>query len=434
MIRQMSLGYNAAAVSELSDAPIPAYTKGFSADPDGRPITGSGLAERGTTLFDGDLSFPLLTVRDSAVSHNIAQLARFTADHDVLLAPHAKTTMAPQLFARQLEAGAWGLTAATISQVMLYRQFGVGRVLLANELVDPQAIRWLAEQLSRGDGFEFHCYVDSLAGIDLLDRALGAGTSTGSRLNVLVELGFDGGRTGARSIDDARALARAAAKTSTLAVTGVAGYEGGLGSRRESGVLTAVRAWCADLVKLSAHLQDDGLLTGPGLISAGGSGFPDLVVEALSERPTGTEAILRSGSYITHDDGMYEELSPFTSLGAYPDYALEPALELWARVLSVPEPSLALVDFGRRDAGFDHRLPVPKHVHRQGGPIHAAAPDSQVLRLNDQHAYLQVTEALSPGDLVGFGISHPCTTFDRWRHPVLLDDGYRVLDVLTTYF
>mgnify|MGYP000908490021 CR=1 FL=1 len=43
-------------------------------------------------------------------------------------------------------------------------------------------------------------------------------------------------------------------------------------------------------------------------------------------------------------------------------------------------------------------------------------------------------EDLSIGDLIGVGISHPCTTFDKWRVMLVVDDDYRVVDTLTTWF
>ena len=427
----MSREYDAEAVAELSALEVPAGTKGFAVAQRGPGTTGAALA--GASLFGGRLSFPLLTVLDPAVTHNIGVLARFAADAGVQLAPHAKTTMAPQLFARQLAAGSWGLTAATIAQTVVYRRFGVRRVVLANELVDPDSITWLAEELRSDPDFEFYCYVDSLEGVRLLDQGLTA-TPVGRRLNVLVELGYSGGRTGCRTIAEAREVAAAAAATTTLAVAGVSGYEGGLGHDRSESALSAVRDWCGQLLELLDRLADDAVLTGPGLVSAGGSAYPDVVADAFAARRPGVLAVLRSGSYITHDDGLYEELSPFTETAGRAE-ALQPALELWARVLSRPEPGLAILDLGRRDAGFDQALPNPRRVRSADGQIRPAT-GLRVSQLNDQHAYVEVPAefALAPGDLVGLGISHPCTTMDRWRYLVLLDGEERVLDVLSTFF
>jgi D-serine dehydratase len=410
------MSHDAAAVRDLSAQPIPVGSKGFTVRHGGPPISGETLAAAGATLFGGRLSFPVLILRDGAVTHNIDSLARFTTAHGLELAPHAKTAMAPQLFARQLDAGAWGLTVATIDQVRVLREFGVRRVLLANELLDAGAAVWLAEELLADPSFEFCCYVDSLAGVRLLEQALSTVPSwmaTGRRLNVLVELGFTGGRTGVRSLDAGRQVARAVAATSTVAVIGVAGYEGGLGATRFAGVLDRVETWCRSLLELLELLRADGVLSGPGLVTAGGSSFPDVVTRVFADRPAGVTAVLRSGSYLTHDEGLYARLSPFTA-PAGSDYRLRPALELWAQVLSRPEPGLAVLGAGRRDIGFDQGMPPA----------------------DDQHAYLELPEdhPLKPGDLVQLGISHPCTTLDHWRYVVLLDDGDRVLDVVSTFF
>ena len=60
--------------------------------------------------------------RDSALAHNHAWMRDFTARHRAsLLAPHGKTTMAPQIFAQQLAAGAWGITVATVQQLARLR-------------------------------------------------------------------------------------------------------------------------------------------------------------------------------------------------------------------------------------------------------------------------------------------------------------------------
>jgi D-serine deaminase-like pyridoxal phosphate-dependent protein len=114
---------------------------------------------------------------------------------------------------------------------------------------------------------------------------------------------------------------------------------------------------------------------------------------------------------------------------------LEPALELWAHVLSRPEPGLALVCAGRRDVSFDAGLPVPLRFRQAGGQLTPAA-GSHVSALDDQHAYLRLAagSALAPGDLVCLGVSHPCTSFDKWRVIPVVDDSYHVIDAVHTFF
>ncbi len=175
-----------------------------------------------------------------------------------------------------------------------------------------------------------------------------------------------------------------------------------------------------------------------------------MVTAELTAGGRGPRVILRSGAYLTHDHGFYGTLSP-AARGSADAPALRPALELWAQVLSCPEPGLALLGAGRRDVGFDQGLPVPvRAIRRTGG----ARPDltstdltstdlsgtdlsgSQVTELNDQHAYLRLDggTVLAPGDLVGLGISHPCTTFDKWRVIPVVNDAERVTDIVHAFF
>ena len=108
-------------------------------------------------------------------------MADLCARHGFAHAPHGKTTMAPQLYARQFEHGAWGQTAANASQLRVYRAFGVSRVILANELVDPAALRWLAGELDRDPDFEFCCWADSVRGVALMTEALRRGPVAAGR-------------------------------------------------------------------------------------------------------------------------------------------------------------------------------------------------------------------------------------------------------------
>ena len=116
--------------------------------PTADPPTLRSLPTRNWNLLAGDLLLPAMVLRDTALEHNIALLARYCEVHGVWLAPHAKTPMAPQLVARQLDAGAWGVSVATVSQARVFRAFGVRRILIANEVVQPLAVRWLAAELA----------------------------------------------------------------------------------------------------------------------------------------------------------------------------------------------------------------------------------------------------------------------------------------------
>jgi D-serine deaminase-like pyridoxal phosphate-dependent protein len=413
--------------------------KGFAPSTHGRRL--GDLIGVTHHLFDGTFSPPLLVLRSSALAHNIAAMAAWCAAQGVDLAPHGKTTLAPQLFQRQLRAGAWAITVATPAQVVLCRSAGIPRVLLANELLDPAVIRWALDELARDPAFELLCYIDSIEGVRRLEQGIRE-SGTGRPLDVLVEVGFAGGRSGCRTLEQAREVAQAASQVAGLRVVGVAGYEGLIGHDLSDDVLSRVRGFLGFLHRCAADLAREGLIVDRGgaiILSAGGSVFFDEVVAVLGQPLAGgfaSRVVLRSGAYISHDAGLYERLSPFSRPGNDGRYTLLPALEAWGEVLSTPEDGLAIVGLGRRDVPTDQGLPVPLAVRRAEGEEAVDARACRVTGLNDQHAYIAVPPEVDVrvGDWLSVGVSHPCTAFDKWRIIPEVDDSDRIVDFVRTWF
>jgi D-serine dehydratase len=399
------------ALEALLEAPLGVCSKGLPDSLAGVPL--GKVGELGLSLWRGDLLLPALTLRADRLRHNIARMMRFCEEHGVALAPHGKTTMAPQLFADQLAAGAWGLTAATAGQAQVMAHFGVPRILIANQVVDPPAIRWLA-----GAEPDLYCLVDSVAGIEALDA------HAAKAVKVLVEVGIAGRRGGLRRDGAARLVLEAAARARQVEPVGVECFEGVVGDRR------AVE----DVLERVAELATTGrgqFARDRVIVSAGGSVFFDAAA-ALARIPD-AEVVLRSGCSVVHDHGMYEAASPLARSRGASD-PLEPALELWADVLSCPEPGLAIAGAGRRDAPFDAGLPTVLRAYRGGEPVTLGT--ATVTELNDQHAFVGVepADALRPGDLLCLGISHPCGAFDRWRTLLEVDEDYTVTRAIRTFF
>ncbi len=423
----MYVGEQVAAIRRW---PIDATEKGFGGPAHQSPVTAAELA--GERLSAGFLSTPRVLLREQALRHNLSAMAAYSAAHAVSLFPHGKTTMAPQILAAQLDAGAGGITAASISQVRVFRRFGVRNVLLANELVDDASISWVARELTADDQFSFLCYVDSLAGAERLDGILAACGFTG-RLRVLVELGHADGRTGCRTSAEALAVAAAVGRAPRLELAGVAGYEGSLVAPTPAETAQKARVYCEELGQLAQSLAGAGQFPEPPVVTAGGSAYFDVVADVLG-RSRDWSLVLRSGCYVTHDHGLYSRIAPDgRNAPAVP--VLEPALEAWAPVLSRPERETAVLGIGRRDVSFDAGHPVVLHGRAAGGTTLDTA-GSVVRRLFDQHAVLAVPagSGLAPGDEVCLGISHPCTTFDKWRWIPVLDAGDRITDVVRTFF
>jgi D-serine dehydratase len=326
---------------------------------------------------------------------------------------------------------------------MVCRRFGVPRVLMANQLIGRQAIRQVIAELEADPGFEFLCVVDSRAGVEALLGEL-RDHPLGRPFEVLLEGGAAGGRTGCRSITDALAVARAVAAAPELALVGVEGFEDVMGG----GIADAepkVEAFLEFLVETArACATEDLFAPGPVILSAGGSKYFDQVSRIFRGAGLGrpVEIVLRSGCYLSHDSKIYTEafarLSERTPEVEQLGEGLRPALELWAAVQSTPEPGLAVLTMGKRDVSHDLDLPIPKQWYRPG--LHASPQDlgarCRVSGLYDQHTCLRAPadSPLRVGDLVSFGISHPCTTFDKWRLLYVVDDDYTVTEAIRTFF
>ena len=423
----------AAGIARLRERPVPPTDKalGGLASRSAGPVTAAGLAAAPLPLSQLDL--PVLVLRESALRHNIEAMAAYCAAAGVSHAPHGKTPMAPQIVARQLAAGAWAVCAATAAQARVFRAFGVPRVLIASQLTQRDAIQWVGRELAADPDFECYAYADSLPGVALLDEAIRA-TAPGRRLQVLVELGYPGGRTGCRSIDEALTVAAAVHAAGALELAGAAGYEGGIHRTDLDAALAGAAQFCADLRTLGERLPGfgDSRPRRP-VLSAGGSKFFDVVCQELGS--SGAHVVLRSGSYIAHDHGRYARGGPASRPappGLPPSPQFVPALELWAAVLSVPEPGLALINAGRRDISSDQGMPVPLRVRRAGRV--EPATGMRLTGLDDQHGYLSISGPLAPGDQVSLGSTHPCTTMEKWRTIPVVDDQDRVIDAVHTFF
>lgn len=392
----------------------------------------------GWSLFGDHTTLPAAVILGEVLRTNVAIMADYCRRSGVLLAPHGKTTMSPELFELQIRAGAWAITAATVSQARVMVDAGVPRVLIANEVTAPGDMRWLAERVR--SGFEVLCYVDSVVGARLLHDVM-LGHAPGSRLGVLVELGMPGGRTGARSVDEALRVAGAVAELPSLRLAGIAGFEGTISGTDGATAEERVDDFLRRLVRLAGQVIDRhvGSDAEGFIVSAGGSVFFDRVVATLKAvRWRGpVRVVLRSGCYLSHDDGVIDELSPFGNRHIVGGEVFRAALEVWAVVLSRPEPGRIIVGAGKRDLSTDGLLPVAKKWVRRGtDEVQELVPRPRAIRVDDQHAYIDVDGSwdVGVGDYVGLGISHPCTTFDKWKVIAVVDDAYNVVDVVTTRF
>lgn len=360
----------------------------------------------------GDIPLPAAVIRESALAHNIAVMSAWTREHGFELAPHGKTTMCPKIFRRQLDAGAWGITAATSTQASVCLAAGARRVLIANQLIARGNIRELRSAVDEFPDTELYCLVDSEEGLRVLDEQW-QGAQVPMR--ILLEYGRDGWRTGVRSCSALQALHDKLLTTGPhLRFAGLEAFEG----------LAADPEQAEHFLHTMIGISREFLAANDRLIfSAGGSAYLGVLERTLRSLPPGWTPVLRSGCYVTHDHGIYEKRQAESAGMDIPHF--QAALELWSIVQSRPEPNVAILNFGKRNASYDLGLPVPLDL-----------PGCRITALNDQHGFMTVPDGVQVqiGDLIRLGISHPCTTFDKWRKLLLVDDEYNVLDTYETFF
>jgi len=400
-----------------------------------RALESKDIAQRGWNLLDEDLSLPTAVLYEDRLQHNLNWMRQFVAAYGVKLAPHGKTTMAPKLFELQLQSGAWGITLATAHQSLVAYSHGVRRVLMANQLVGKENMAIIA-RLQQDPAFHFYCLVDSAAQVDQLGAFF---LKSGQCLRVLLELGVDGGRTGVRNDEQLESVLTSLSRwRDSIALSGVELYEGVLDD--EESIRAFLHRAVAVTRKLAAdsHFQRD-----PILLSGAGSAWYDVVAEVFSGAgfADSVEIVLRPGCYLTHDIGAYREaqtrILEHNPIAQRMKSGLIPALQVWAYVQSVPEAEKAIVGLGKRDAAFDAGLPAPALHFRPGNSSpNAAAAHWTVTKMMDQHAYLRIgaQDDLCVGDMIGFDISHPCLTFDKWRTLSVLNTEYQVIDIVQTFF
>ena len=417
----------------MSEAMFDPLNKGLAATAHG--LSPSEIAGLGWNLLREDLGLPAAVLYREKLLHNLHWMQRFIAAYGVKLAPHGKTTMAPKLFDMQLKAGAWGITLATAHQTLVAYTHGVRRVLMANQLVGRQNME-IVSRLLKDPEFDFYCLVDSARQIEQLGDFF---QKQGQRLQVLLEVGVSGGRTGVRDADQLQSvLAELARWRPHIVPSGVEIYEGVLDDE------TSIRSFLQRAVAITRKLSEEKRFDrDPILLSGAGSSWYDVVADVFSQADVGrsTEIVLRPGCYLTHDVGVYRvaqrQIENRNAIAQQMRSSLLPALQLWAYVQSVPEKGRAIIALGKRDAAFDAGFPTPALHYRLGASMPSAVPQNwEIVKMMDQHAYLRIAEGddIRVGDMIGFDISHPCLTFDKWRYLSVLDEKYQVVDMVQTFF
>lgn len=403
----------------LDKKTIEIYSKGFPLDSYGKVI--NKFLRTKPNIFSSRFQFPIMVLKETALKQNIDRMARFCKSVGAELAPHVKTTMSPQIAQMQVDAGAYALTIANFWQAEIFRNYGFKKLIIANEILDPAAIEAISI-LNDKNKAEIIFYVDSLAGLDIIKKH----TPSNGKQNLFIEIGTDMGRGGVRDLDLAVTIAKSISEDERLNLRGVTGFEGAVpnAARTEQGE-DFVTKFCKKIVEAAKRIY---LYKSSHefIISAGGSAYFDIVAKELSKFDEPRILLLRSGGYVTHDSRYYEEIYPFKGSND----AFLPAIEVWTQIISAPEKGFGVLNLGKRDVGCDLHNPIP--ISKYNGNLIKFS--GEIEKLNDQHGFLRSNQDFAVSELIGLGISHPCTTFDKWRLIPLVNDNYDVVDCIHTFF
>lgn len=423
-----------------SDTDIDDRVRGF---PTGHaPVFLRDIGNYGWKPFDGEMALPLMSLDEAAFEANATAMLAYAKSQAVEIAPHAKTPMSPVLAKRLIDKGAWGVTVADMRQAAVLLRAGFRKLILGNEIGGSHAARRLARLLAQYPDAEMYVFVDSVA---LANSLLAEWHERADlpKLGLLVELGV--ARAGARSPATAQSVVETilSGERANITLAGVAAYEGAAGVPDPVETLARIDALLSEATAVYRFIRDRIGLLRPLLLTAGGSLFFDRVAAAwapLLEADGNLTIMLRSGAVFFHDHGVYErgieQLDARQGFGEeQASNAFRPALRLWAEVLSRPEPGTVICGFGMRDVAIDQDLPKALSLFRNGQK-HGAFADATVLKLNDQHAFIQCAADadVAIGDVIEFGISHPCTCLDRHSLIYGLDETATVINAYPTCF
>jgi len=386
------------------------------------------------SLINEEISLPAAVIQQSRLKNNLDWMQRFATQHGVKLCPHGKTTMTPDFFRQQLSHGAWGITVATAAQAEIATMAGAKQIIIANQLVGKANMAIVANLIEQHN-VEIYACVDSELNIDALGTYFAQRQVT---LNLLIEFGVEGGRCGCRDERQVAVLAQTIHQHSHLSLRGVEVYEGVIhGEHAEQ----LIRDFLTQTLTLARELSNDQLISGKPIVTGAGSAWYDVVSECLASLDD-VDAIIRPGCYAIHDTGIYLEAQNKVmaraekNQGAACDLGgdLQSSLEVWAHIISRPEPTKLVTGLGKRDVAFDAGLPIPERAYRDGQSIEVGKAITTAVM--DQHAFIEIEadSELNVGDIIAFSTSHPCLTIDKWRSIAICDDEYNVTHWVETRF
>ncbi len=278
------------------------------------------------------LPTPALVIDLPAVRRNLAEMAARMEGLPAALRPHAKIHKSQVLGQMQLDAGAIGLTTATIWEASAMIDAGLADILIANQVVGPVKSAELARIAGLGR------VTVAIESEHSAREVSAAAVHVGTNIHVIVEIDVGLHRSGVRSVEAAVALGQLIDSLPGLTLDGLLGYEGHCMLEPDRAVrIEKATAANAILVDAADAFVQAGLST--EIIAGGGFGTWDIT----GANPRVTE--IHAGSYIFMD-AFHRNLVP----------GFDVALTVEATIIS-RDGSLAVVDCGRKSIGIDRIAP-----------------------------------------------------------------------------
>jgi D-serine dehydratase len=429
--------------AELGDFPLTANLRGVPTDE--LPLKASDVAQLELSPADGRMNLPLLSLDIPTYEANRSAMLRVCKENACKIAPHAKTPMSPVLARDLVEHGAWGPSVADLRQADAMLRHRLQRVLIANEIGGRAAAQRLATLLRRYPDSQVFLFIDSTKMLSALGDIWKQDAEL-PVLRLLIDVGC--GRGGTNSQGEVEALLQGHSKIAEprFILAGVACYEGTANRPDATELDVALTELFNRTHKTLGAVRAAVGPDQPLILSAGGSSLFDEVISRCSPILQDVEncaLLLRSGACFFSDHGpIRDRLRAVASRKLLSERscseiatAFSPALRLWAEVLSAGSNQNVICGVGLRDVAHDQGLPVPVALWRDGAKLAHLEGAAETLRLNDQHAFVRVTDVtVDIGDVIEFGIRHPCTTIDKHDLIYGLNSDGKVVAVLRTFF
>ncbi len=400
-------------------------------------------------IIKENVQFPILSIDKENLLNNIKIMDNFAKENNALLAPHCKTFMSPQLINHYLKK-TWGVTISNNQQLSSIINLNIKNIIYGNLITNESNLIQYLNIINKYKNISniYYC-VDSLFGLNLLIKLIKKNKYK-FKIKILIELGFKNGRCGIRNLKNFREILKKLKNSpKNIIVNGLFFYEGAINNKQIGTVSKKIK----NIIKFTHQCHDELINNNiykdkENIITAGGSEYFDLVSTYFNEYnfKNNPKLVLRPGSFVAYGHGHYEKKINYLrkrnltgKLSKKNNIFFEPSLLLWSHVISINDNGIAIINFGKRDVSFDLGNPVALNIYRNNKKlkeIKNISNNLKVFKLNDQHAFLKFNKnvKLNIGDLISFGVSHPCITFDKWRYFYIIDKKFNIIDTFKTFF